>query len=176
MKRNLPIILIVLSLIVCTAAIIFAIINHREKTLDENVIIIRDIYGELSNNVTDNILIRKDVIDKLSLYNLDTYADEHNEYQELMNKYIENVKKIDSNIETLDSICDVQYEDNTTNVLCRSYDELYEEVVNIYITNINNYNNKLIGHNQKKKTNYTKYELIHEDYVDLNKDGTYQGL
>lgn len=176
MKKTLPIIIIVLALIITTVAIIFAIINDKEKTMDENTIIIRNNYGELSTNSTDNVLIRKELLNKLNTFDEENYENVHNEYLELLNKYNENIAKIDANIEAMNSRCDVEYEDATINILCRSYSDLYEEIVNIYITNLNNYNNKIAGYNTRNQTNYEKYNMLHTEYLDINKDGTYQGL
>lgn len=176
MKTKLPLIIILLSVIIISIGVIFAILNDKEKTLDENAVIIRDNYAELSTNVTNNILIRKEVLDKINNFSNNNYADTREEYIELLNKYNENVTKIDTNIEIMDSKCDIQYEDNTINILCRSYADLYEEVINIYITSINNYNDEVRKYNIRNNTNYESHNILHKDYIDINKDGTYQGL
>ena len=176
MKRILPVIIILLSVIIASVGVIFAILNDKEKTMDKNVVAIRDNYAELSTNVTDNILLRKKVIEKINKFAEEDYANTNKEYTELLNKYNENVSKIDKNIEIMDSKCDVEYEDNTINILCRSYADLYEEVVNIYITNLNNYNNNVSDYNLKHRTSYELYSMLHKNYLDINKDGTYQGL
>ena len=176
MKKTLAIIIIVLATIITTVWVIFAILNDKVKSLDENVIIIREKYTELSNDSTNNILLRRELIEKLGNFNEVDYATAHEEYLTLLNNYNNNVAKIDSIVEILDSKCDIQYEVATINILCRGYADLYEEVINVYITSIKDYNNKIKGYNQRNKTEFASYNLLHTEYVDLNKDGTYQGL
>lgn len=176
MKKILAIVIIVLSTIITTVGIIFAVLNNTEKSLAENVDIIREKYTELSNDSTNNILLRKELIEKLDNFNQVDYATVHEEYLALLNNYNNNVTKIDSIIEILDSKCGIQYEVATVNILCRGYADLYEEVINVYVTSIKDYNNKIKGYNLKNKTNYESYNPLHTEYVDLNKDGAYQGL
>lgn len=175
MKKKLPIIMIVLALITGVVAIVLSKVNNKEENLINSTETIRDTYGNLSTNVTSNIEIRKDIINKLNTFEEEDYKNFHTQYQELLQKYTENVKQIDKNIEIMDSNCKTEFEDNTLNILCRSYADLYEEVINIYITTLNNYNSKIEKYNTENQSSYESYTTIHQNYIDVNQDGIYQG-
>lgn len=178
MKKNgkrLGIALVILTIIIIVIGVVLSIINNNEEQQQENMEIIRDSYTNLSANVIDNIELRKELINKLSTFNNANYPNEHEEYIELLNKYNDNVKQITENVEEMDARCNQEYVDATINILCRSYGDLYEEVVNIYITTVKDYNNKITNYNLNSETDYDLYPMIHEDYIDFNQDGKFQG-
>ena len=178
MKKNgktLGIVLVMLAIIIIVIGVVLSIVNNNEEYLQENMQVIRDNYNSLSANVIDNIELRKDLINKLNTFNNDNYPNEHEGYTELLNKYSNNVKEITENVNNMDTRCNQEYEDATVNILCRSYAELYEEVVNIYVTTVNDYNDKITNYNLTSETDYELHTMIHEDYIDFNKDGSFQG-
>lgn len=175
MKNKFTIIIMTLTVITAATAFVLSRINNKEETTIDNIATIREVYATLSNNVNDNIGIRKRLLDKLNVFDTTNYENEHNEYTELLDEYNTNIISIDENVQIMDSKCAQEYEDTTINIFCRGYSDLYEEVINIYVDVISNYNKKIKDHNAKNATNYELYNMIHKDYVDINKDGAYRG-
>ena len=60
-------------------------------------------------------------------------------------------------------------------MLCKGYDVIYEEAINSYITNINEYNDKVSKHNETATKRYDEHELVFTQYIDYDKDGQYEG-
>ena len=86
-----------------------------------------------------------------------------------------NINKIDDYVETINSKCNVIYSDIEVNKICDSYDTLYEKLINLYVQDLNNYNNKITSYNEYKKESIELFNQIHKDYIDYNKDNTYEG-
>lgn len=175
MKNKFTIIIITLTIITATTAFILSRINNQEETKIDNISTIREVYATLSDNVNENIEIRKQLLDKLNVFDTTKYETEHNEYTELLDEYNTNIINIDENVKIMDSKCNQEYEDTTINIFCRGYSDLYEEVINIYVDVIDDYNSKITDYNAVNATNHELYNMIHKDYVDINKDGTYRG-
>ena len=174
-SKIVPLVLVILALIISIIAFVLSRKNNKAETLADAQTIIKENYTDLSINVTDNIEIRKQLLNKINNFNNKSYSNERSEYLELLTKYDENVKKIDQNINNLDSRCDKKYEDATINIFCRGYDDLYEEVINIYVTAITNYNNKITDYNKVNDKSYELHNMIHKKHLDFNQDGIYQG-
>jgi hypothetical protein len=92
-----------------------------------------------------------------------------------MAKYNENIKKIDSNIANIEPKCNVIYKELSVNKICDSYKELYEKLINLYISDIENYNNKITSYNEYKKESINQFEMVHKEYIDYNLDQIYKG-
>lgn len=174
-KKTIPLILVILALIISVIGFILSRRNNEEETLQNNEEIIKENYTLLSTNSVENIEIRKELLTKINAFNKDTYKDEHEEYLKVLTKYEENVKKIDENINNMESRCDHEYEDATINIFCRGYDALYEEIINIYVKTITEYNNKITDYNKTNQENYSLHKMLHTEYIDFNEDGIYQG-
>ena len=163
MKNKFTIIIMTLTVITAATAFVLSRINNKEETTIDNIATIREVYATLSNNVNDNIGIRKRLLDKLNVFDTTNYENNTN------------IISIDESVKIMDSKCAQEYEDTTINIFCRGYSDLYEEVINIYVDVISNYNKKIKDHNARNATNYELYNMIHKDYVDINKDGAYRG-
>ena len=88
------------------------------------------------------------------------------------------IDELEGNTLKLNKLCeDAYYPDSSTNKKCMNYKSIYEQVVNYFVTDINNYNNNikkcnsLISDENSKIKNYkTK-----KKYIDYNNDGKYDG-
>lgn len=165
---------IILVIIIILSLFIMNIINDKKET-DKNMEIINTNYNELSANVKEYNQIRTDLSGKLNNFIYEKYPEEHNSYIEILNRYNENIKKIDTNINNIDNLCNVIYKDISINKICNSYKDTYEKLINLYISDLNNYNNKIVSYNEYKGTDTSLFELIHKDYIDYNNDKEYEG-
>ena len=179
-KNNKKIILIISitlisSLIIILTLFVLNIVNDK-KISNKNMQLIKTNYNELSTLVTEYNQIRTKLSEKLNNFIYEEYPKEHNSYIELLNKYNNNIKDIDSKVNNINTKCDVLYSDISINKICDSYKVLYEKLINLYITDINTYNNKIISYNEyKEKNEYEEMELIHKEYLDYNQDKQYEG-
>ena len=174
-KKTIRLILVILALIISVIGFILSRRNDEEETLQNNEEIIKENYTLLSTNSVANIEIRKELLTKINTFNKDTYKEEHENYLKVISKYEENIKKIDDNVNNMESRCDHEYEDATINIFCRGYDTLYEEIINIYVKTITEYNNKITDYNKTTKESYSLHKMLHTEYIDFNEDGIYQG-
>lgn len=179
MKKNnlgiISIVLLVFTILIFFVATILSNKNNKKEEILNNATLIKKNYTNLIDENMNNISIRKELINKLNAFNSKEYASLHEGYIETLNNYNNNVSKIKEAVDTLNEKCEYEFEEGTTNVLCRSYSGVYEEVVNIYITVLTNYNNKITSLNETSEEKYELYTTIYTEYIDVNNDGKYQG-
>lgn len=168
-------ILFALTFIVTIVAIIFALLNHQKSNPTKNMDIIQNNYLKFSSHINENVEIRKQLAEKLGEFDNATYQENHDEYTELLTNYDKNMQIISDLADTLEPKCRITYEDATTNILCQSYEMLYEQMINIYISKVTDYNNKINSYNQLNNANYKKHKLLYSEYVDIDNNGKYQG-
>ena len=174
MKKIILIIVIIGLIIGCY--LIYNNIQKEKLLTKDNMNIIENNYKELTNNVNDYNTIRKELNDKLSLFFYDNYLKEKNKYEEILNKYNDTITKIDSNINNIDTRCNVIYKKIDINKICSSYKTLYEKLINLYVKDLKTYNDKVTGYNDYKKAEEQLFNMIHNNYIDYNKDEIYEGI
>lgn len=168
-------ILILLVILFLMATVFLFVINYKneKRLLESNMGKIRDSYTSLSNNVSEYNSIREELNNKLSSFFYDSFLKEKDGYEAILSNYNTVIKNIDLDISLLDKNCDVLYKDSDINKICRTYKSLYEKLINIYVNDLNNYNERITGYNEYKKDNIVFYEMIHSEYIDYNLDGEY---
>lgn len=164
-----------LTVLILLVALILFNLNNQEETLQENIKKINSNYASFSTNVTDNESLRKALIEKLDNFNEKTYEDEIGEYERIIKKYDKNIEYIDSLVEDMEERCKHKYEDLNTQILCKGYAGLYETTVNKYVTNVKKYNDKVTQYNNKNNKNIETHKMVHNDFIDYDKDGKYKG-
>ena len=122
-----------------------------------------DLYGGIFDNVYFDTLYSNDINIKNKLSNYENLVDE--------------LKK---NTNSLDELCnDMYYPDGTINSKCNNYKSIYEQVVNYFVTDINNYNNNVKKYNEYQKSiNSDKTLALYKtdkDYIDYNEDKIFDG-
>jgi len=168
--------IIIISIIILLATIFIINITKDKKITEQNMQIIKDNYNELTATVSEYNQIRTDLSNLLNDFVYEEYPTKHEEYTNLLTKYNNNIKNIDKNILNIHDRCNVIYNDISINKICDSYQELYEKLVNLYVTDLTNYNNKITSYNEyKKEDKYQVFELIHKEYIDYNEDKKYEG-
>ncbi len=174
-KKTIIILLIILITIALISVITASFLKDKQK-LSEDMEIIKNNYQELNENVSSYNTIRTNY-NKLSKdFYYETYQEKHENYVKLLTNYNEVIKKIDKNIEEIDSRCEAIYKDISVNNICSSYKILYEKLINLYIVDLKTYNNKLKGYNENKNDTIEEFAMIHSEYIDYNKDNTYEGI
>ena len=173
-KKYLIIIGIVLLIVTIISVLVINITKER-KNLRKNIEIIEYNYNELKTNVEEYNQIRTELSTKLNDFIYDKYASEHESYTTILTNYNNVIKNIDKNISNLDDKCNVIYSDLNINKICDSYKITYEKLINLYISDLTNYNNKINSYNEYKGTEINLFELVHKEYIDYNDDYKYEG-
>lgn len=177
LKKETKIIIVGLGvfLVVLFIIILVSNISKERKELENNMNIIKENYNELSTNVTIYNEIRTDLLEKLNNFTYESFPEEETTYTEILTKYNENIKKIDANVMKINDLCNVIYKDININKICDNYKLTYEKLINLYVADLTNYNNKVTSYNEYKETENALFELIHKDYIDYNQDKIYEG-
>lgn len=168
-------ILAMLTVLILVVAIIFFSLNNQEKTLRENMKMIKSNYANFSTNITDNEKIQQQLTDYIKDFNNKNYEDEQGHYVETLRKYDKNIKYIDSIIKDMESRCKHKYEDMNIKILCKGYDELYESTINEYVLKIKEYNDAVETYNKSKNTSHKTHTPLYDNLIDYNNDGKYNG-
>ena len=180
MKSNSIKILIGIIIAIFVAVFIYIFIQNINKESELNskrMIAIQQINNSLSKNITDYNGARS----TLSFRVKETYTDNLNEkYQLIINQldkeenYLKNAK---SNVVNLDEKCNGKmYSNAGINEICMGYKIYYEEIVNVFINDINQVNSIIDKYNEKNTNTLNKYTSQEfNNYIDYNKDGNYSG-
>ncbi len=172
-KKN---ILIILGIIVLTGLIIAIIIGIKSsKEAKNNAEYIRKNYNLLADKITKYNEIREEYTNMSKVLLMDSYMDSHNDYVELIDNYGSVVTDIDSYISNINFRCNRLYSDKEINNICNNYKKIYEKLVNLYVNDINSYNDFLDKYNKYKDSSLEKIVLVHKDYIDYDNDGVYEG-
>ncbi|MBQ9854413.1 MAG: hypothetical protein IJO57_05225 [Bacilli bacterium] len=168
-------VIILFIMLLLVGGVSFFVINLKkeQKELASNMKQIKDSYELLNGNVSSYNSIRSEISVKLANFFYDSYKNNKSSYDDIFIRYNTTISEIDKNIANIDKYCDVLYKDSNVNKICGSYKSLYEKLVNIYVSDLNNYNEKISGYNEYKKDDIPLFTMIHSDYIDYDKDGKF---
>lgn len=174
-KALIIMILVILGVIMMIIAFAMSTVVNKDAVLEKNSEVILDNYTKLTNDSGVNTDLRKELSDKLKTFSPETYESEHNDYVELLTKYNKNIQKMGESATIISSKCEKKYEESRTNIICMSYNMLYETAINTYVKNLLDYNNRIDAYNKSNNGNYEKFLMVHKEYVDFDKNGVYEG-
>ena len=177
MKKNtkkLGITLFVLAVIIIAISVILTMVNNKKQTIKTNIEIVKNTYVSLSSNNSDNIVYRREILNKISELETNSQTINPNDFTKVLENYDKNMNAIQENINTLESLCTVIYYDTATDIFCRSYKSLHEEVINVYVDSINKYN-KQIRNAEDLDIRNNLHNMLYTEHVDLDQDGVYRG-
>lgn len=183
MKSNKLIIIIVIVTSVIIGVLTFFINSFKKDQLQTQKIMntIIDKYDRFEDKVLDFNDIRE------STYKIvfkDIYYDSLKEnYENFNNKMHELEKSVNTVIKQsseLKKYCKNYYSDSSVNTKCSTFKNLYEEVNNSFVSDVNKYNELLTNYNNYLKENGNNSgELVlyksDKKYIDFNKDKEYSG-
>ena len=180
MKKIIKIIIPIIILGIITALIVNYVLNIKEaqKEMNKNSEIIKNNYEKFTSSIEPYNKIRTDYITISSNFYYDTYKQKHEEYINILTKYNEIITEIDTAVDYIASRCDVIYKDSKTNSICSNYQKTYEKLINLYINDLSDYNNKITKYNEYKadtEETVSKFLMIHQEYIDYNHDKIYEG-
>lgn len=175
-KMHKIIILMVVILIIISITAIIIINIKKEKTLiEENIEVITNNYEEFKTQIQNYNQIRNEYNEKAKNIFYDTYKEQKKEIDDILIRYNETIQKIDKTVDNINKKCIVLYDDANINSICSIYQELYEKIINLYVTDLTSYNNIIREYNEYKSENLELFQMIHSEYIDYNNDTKYEG-
>lgn len=178
-KKVIIIVSVIFVFIVCFILFLisaFKNIQKDKKETIETMNYITDNYKLLSDNVTKYNKMRNDLISASKDLMLDNYESVYDNYTIFMKDYNDLIKEIDVNVSNIDSKCGQKYPDKEVNNKCDFYKNMYEKIINLYVSDIKNYNNFIKSFNDYRQVEVPFIELVHDNYIDYDNDGKYEGV
>ena len=160
-------------------------VKQDQKQMNERMETIKTSYSEFSKKIEEFNTLRDSLhtefLDKVYYETLEandvSYKNKLKEYEELVSNISVSTKN------NLRQYCsdDIYYSESEVNSKCASFKQGYEEMVNLFVTDIDMYNSNLAEYNKwldsEGKTDSIKLEAYQtkKKYIDYNNDGDYSG-
>ena len=143
------------------------LVNDEFEVFSTNTSVFEEFRDELHGNVLDNLYIE-------SMYQNDAVV------KNKLSNYENLVDELEKNAKSLDKLCtDVYYPDSVANSKCSNYKTIYEQVVNYFVSDINDYNKSVKKFNEYQKVIDPNLVLkkysTKKDYIDFDNDGEFAG-
>lgn len=141
-------------------------VNNTFEVFSTNVTIFESTREELYKNFTN-------------LY-YDTMYQQDKEMKNQLSNYEQLVDELTKNTEELNVLCTkMYYPDDVANTRCRNYKDIYEQVMNYFVSDMEFYNSKITKYNEYQGSKGTLFRLreytTDKDYVDYNQDSQFDG-
>lgn len=136
------------GIILIGIVLLFISFVNGKKDVDKNMAIIKSNYNDLSNNVIDYNSIRGELGVLFNNFRYDSFDLDIDKYRDIFVRYDEIIRKIGSNVLNIDDMCNVIYSDSEINKICDNYKSIYEKLINLYVMDIDIYNNKVSSYNE----------------------------
>lgn len=169
------IILFILIIIGIIASNFIKNIKEDKKITKQNIEIIETNYEKLKKEVENYNNSRRKIATFINNFYYDTIENNYQNNLDLLEKHDDIVETITEKINILDKKCNTLYNDPKIDNICNNYKKDYEIIVNVFINDLNNYNNKLITYNKDNNKELLLFKSENAiDYIDYNKDKIYE--
>ena len=166
---------IIVIIVVTIILILVLTVSKERKENKNNMEIIRKNYNLLTTSINKYNEIRTKFNEMSSVLLIDSYKNKHEEFVILLDDYNKEMTNIDTFIDNINFRCQRTYNDSEIDKICTSYKNIYEKLVNLYVSDIDNYNNFITEYNKNKNESLETIAKIHDEYIDYNGDGTIYG-
>lgn len=184
-KRILIVVLLgILSIFVGFILMFISNIKKDQKEMNSRMSKINTKYEAFKKEV-ENINVDRDKIHKefLDTVYYETFEQNEPNYKKSLYNYEKNITDLSKKNSKLKEYCKVgiYYSSSDTNSKCTSFNIAYEQLINIFVDDINMYNGNIKKYNSwlKEQNNTTSKELeiykTNKTYIDYNKDKKYSG-
>lgn len=177
MKKYFTIGLIIVSIL--TTSITIFVLDLQKDTENTKIVMeeINNYYKKYETNIDDYNLTRDTLIKKLSSFYNESFKEEYQEIISILNDYDTIMDETTKNVKIINKNCsDHIFNNSKTNTICKSYKESYEQMTNIFLSDISDFNNLVENYNKTTEETLEKYKSKYiKDYIDYNKDGKYEG-
>lgn len=183
-SRKIGVALLMLSIVMIISGSVCAFVvslkADREAT-QARMVVVTDEF----NAFNDNVNIFEEAREALYVQYLgnvyyDTLANDDAMLKEKVSNYENIVDEIGNRVKTMNGLCkDVYYPDSSVNSKCNDYKLVYEQVVNYFVGDVAVYNSTIKTFNEQQTAVGSTVQLVEyntkKDYVDVNKDGAFDG-
>ena len=176
MNKKFLIFLVVFMVIVFSCFCLYFVggILRDRKVIEEKLVDIK-LSSDLMNSSISEFNIRRSRLNAwVSDMTLSKLSDNYDmiiyllkEEEKFVNEAKENVLKLD------DSCQEHIYSDSSANMICLQYKIDYEEMVNVFVSDVSSVNDMIKRHNDHYSV-LNSYETNYQ-YIDYNQDGNYSG-
>lgn len=173
-KKKLILGIITIVMITAITIFILTIVKDR-KEKNSNMESIRNNYNLLTTSINNYNEIRSKYNEMSSVLLIDSYKEKHEEFVSLLEEYNKEMENIDTYITNIKLRCTGIYNDSEINKVCNSYKTVYEKLVNLYISDIDNYNDFITKYNENKNEELELIKKVHDSYIDFDDDGSKYG-
>ena len=166
-------IILVLTVIVSGVLLVNSFNKDKQEML-ENGYLINESYDKVKSEVINYNQMRVDIASLIDNFYYSTIVNEYEENLDKFKKYDDIVNNITKEINVIDGKCNQIYQDKKINNICNNYKVDYETIVNVFVNDINNYNNKLSNYNKDEEKNLELFKSNYiNNYIDYNNDSVY---
>ncbi len=142
-------------------------IKDEYKNFSNSVDVFNDIRNSLYLNVFENMYI-------------DTMSSKDKEIKETLLNYESSVNDVAKTVNKLSNLCGTIYFSNSNiNDKCDGYANVYEQIVNAFVSDVTLYNNNVLQYNEYQKESGTDSLLsdykTEKKYIDYNNDKKFDG-
>lgn len=177
-KRHIIIIITIMIIIIVILGIIKFIKNFQNDANKSQVIMneITEYYSKLEENILEYNKNRETLNDKTSSYYQESFNTDYLNIINNLKEYDQTISKIKTNIEIINKDCGNNIFSNANvNNICNTYQETYEKIINVYMNDVNNFNNLVDLYNKETSSDLMKFTSNYiTDYIDYNNDGKYE--
>lgn len=176
MRTKYLIIILIITLVISGIVIFIIDFKHDADKTAKTMQIIKKASVKLDNNITEYNINRNNLADKTSTYYKDNFVNDYKNIIEILDNQEQTITKTTKNIKILDKNCQTNiFNDSSINNICNTYKLTYEQIINVYVNDIKNFNNLVDTYNNETKLNLKKYTTSSiNKYIDYNKDGKYE--
>lgn len=176
MRSKKKLIISIIAIIAITVVLIMVlVISKEQKEKKNNMEIIEKNYKLLSESVKSYNEIREKYSEMSLVLLMDNYKDKHEEFVKLFDDYNKDMENIDNYITNINVRCGTIYKKSEVNKICSNYKSMYEKLVNLYISDVDNHNDFIKKYNESKNEELELIDMVHERYIDYDEDGMMYG-
>lgn len=156
-------------------------LREDRKEISKRVGEVNDTFEIFSTNTSVFESLRDNLYENtFSKMFLDTMYQEDKVVKEKISNYEQLVDELTKNVKELNRLCDnVYYPDSTVNSKCKNYKIIYEQVINYFVSDIEEYNQNIDKYNEYQTSigNLLRLRRYYtsRSYVDYNLDGMFDG-
>jgi len=137
---------------------------------------VENYYDEISKSYSNFETTRKQIYSTVFDNTYDSLYEQDQTIKNTLSNYEAMIDEIEKTIKVMDKLCvDTYYPDSKINVKCSDYKKVYEKVNNVFVNDIELYNQNIKKYNEFQKVNSTDLSIktydTSREYIDYNRDG-----
>ncbi len=182
-RRTIKILIIVGLLMIGSGFVSSLVVNVKNDQVatKQRTVDVAEVYKKFSNSVDSFNDIRNELyltsFDQLYYDNLDIIDASVQESLKSYEVVVDDITKVANNLK---GMCgDIYFTDTSTNNKCSSYGNVYEQIVNAFVSDVNMYNKTIDSYNKYQSElnsglSLNKYKTD-KKYIDYDNDKKYDG-